>query len=93
MALVTISDNRLRSFCQGFAWRVRCKLRCLTRCQCGVQIALEMILGFDKTLLTTETIQSCNDAFRLWNEGLFSFPINLPGTGVLSRPSTSPTVI
>jgi hypothetical protein len=46
-----------------------------------MQVALELILGFDETLLTEATIRNCTVAFQDWNEGLFSFPINLPWTG------------
>lgn len=49
-----------------------------------VQIALELILGFDETLLTDATIERCTEAFGDWNEGLFSFPVNIPGTCALS---------
>lgn len=45
------------------------------------QIALELILGFDESLLTEETINRCTAAFIDWNDGLFSFPLDLPGTG------------
>ena len=46
------------------------------------QIALELILGFDASLLTEATIDHCTAAFVDWNEGLFSFPVDLPGTGM-----------
>ncbi|CAL8471479.1 g11021 [Coccomyxa elongata] len=43
-------------------------------------IALDIILGFDESLLTDATIEGCTEAFAVWNDGLFSFPINMPGT-------------
>ncbi len=49
----------------------------------GVQIALDIILGFGESLLTDATIEGCTEAFAVWNDGLFSFPINMPGTGAL----------
>lgn len=49
-----------------------------------MQIALDIILGFDESLLTNATIESCTEAFSVWNDGLFSFPINMPGTGAPS---------
>ena len=49
---------------------------------CGAgQIALELILGFDQSLLTEATVDRCTAAFVDWNDGLFSFPVDLPGTG------------
>ena len=44
-------------------------------------MALELILGFDASLLTDATISHCTDTFVTWINGLFSFPIDLPGTG------------
>ncbi len=45
------------------------------------QVALELILGFDASLLTDATVSRCTDTFVTWINGLFSLPIDLPGTG------------
>ena len=65
-----VCDGGLSSWCKVQQWGVWVG-----------QIALDIILGFDESLLNDATIESCTEAFSVWNDGLFSFPINLPGTG------------
>jgi len=60
----------LRGFC---AWASAEAAR-----RCG-QVALEVILGFKKDAIDDALLTRCREAFRVWLQGLFSVPLDLPG--------------
>ncbi len=57
----------------------------LTRPGRGGQVALEVILGFKKDAVDDALLTRCREAFRVWLQGLFSVPVDLPGFGAPLR--------
>ncbi|PRW50773.1 glutamine cyclotransferase [Chlorella sorokiniana] len=44
------------------------------------RVAVELIVGFDQSWVSEEGFPVANELFRVWLEGLFSFPVAIPGT-------------
>ena len=48
------------------------------------QIILKLVFGLGPDRLTPELLERCHAAFITFDEHLFSFPIDLPGFGMLT---------
>jgi len=48
------------------------------------QVILELVFGLGPDRLTPELLERCHAAFITFDEHLFSFPIDLPGFGMLT---------